>query len=450
MARVPDGNQLSFHFEWEDGAGVSTPELAATWARLSITAGGQLVTRVLDKPARSLREAVYVPLYPIARWLVENWWSLHFEPSSRRRIASLDFRRRHDLRFARDGFALPSIEFLSDGRFVEVNWCPPPASTTNVEFLSRGSARVDTQSFEATLRAFVSAVVTRLRDRGSGGTDLEEDWEAIDSLTAEERLFATAVGVLGGDPFALEEGCAEEIAELLAEEAPEGLSDLLACTEAENLEEVLHWLRDERARLAESRSRLERLGEVGARIPHRRAAGTGAPSDTGYHFARSLRQELGIEDSPLPTTEAVVAALSGEKGQSGASLPTLARTRADILGIAVRAKNGLPQIAVVPTGPTGTSFTLCRAAGEYLASGGKSYDLVTGASTYRQKINRAFAAEFLAPARALHRRITDELVDEEKIEELAAEFGVSTFVIRHQVTNHNLAIVHEESVQRFS
>ena len=56
-------------------------------------------------------------------------------------------------------------------------------------------------------------------------------------------------------------------------------------------------------------------------------------------------------------------------------------------------------------------------------------------------MNRAFAAEFLAPQAMLGSRLSSDVVDEEEIEDLASEFGVSGFVIRHQIENHELARV---------
>ena len=65
--------------------------------------------------------------------------------------------------------------------------------------------------------------------------------------------------------------------------------------------------------------------------------------------------------------------------------------------------------------------------------------LVTRGATRRQQTNRAFAAEFLAPSRSLRERITYSTVDDEQVDDLAEEFGVSTQVIRNQIENHRIA-----------
>lgn len=54
-------------------------------------------------------------------------------------------------------------------------------------------------------------------------------------------------------------------------------------------------------------------------------------------------------------------------------------------------------------------------------------------------MNRAFAAEFLAPHAMLKGDLSAATVGEEEIDDLAADYGVSGFVIRHQIENHKLA-----------
>jgi Zn-dependent peptidase ImmA (M78 family) len=64
---------------------------------------------------------------------------------------------------------------------------------------------------------------------------------------------------------------------------------------------------------------------------------------------------------------------------------------------------------------------------------------VTRTGTEHQQRNRAFAAEFLAPAESIRDRIGGDRVAEEDVEELAQEFQVSELVIRHQIQNDKLA-----------
>lgn len=59
--------------EWLDGEGMNGAELSATFASLRMDVGGRSVTEIIDRRARTTRESIFVPLYPLAEWLVSNW-----------------------------------------------------------------------------------------------------------------------------------------------------------------------------------------------------------------------------------------------------------------------------------------------------------------------------------------------------------------------------------------
>ena len=80
---------LDFAFDWEDPAGSQGPdEHRATWARLSVSVDGLVVSRVHHSRLRSVRDHVFVPLYPLAEWIVMNWWRLLFDCNSTSRRSS--------------------------------------------------------------------------------------------------------------------------------------------------------------------------------------------------------------------------------------------------------------------------------------------------------------------------------------------------------------------------
>jgi hypothetical protein len=71
---------------------------------------------------------------------------------------------------------------------------------------------------------------------------------------------------------------------------------------------------------------------------------------------------------------------------------------------------------------------------------GSNARLLTSSVTPPQRAARAFAAELLAPAAALAKRVSGRLNDED-VEDLAAEFAVNPQVLLHQVENHGLGYV---------
>jgi Zn-dependent peptidase ImmA (M78 family) len=67
--------------------------------------------------------------------------------------------------------------------------------------------------------------------------------------------------------------------------------------------------------------------------------------------------------------------------------------------------------------------------------------LITSSYTERQKVERAFAAELLAPAAGVQRQLgvgADEATIED-LDDVGDHFGVSSLLIGHQVENQLLA-----------
>ncbi|MFQ5507183.1 MAG: hypothetical protein ACE5F1_20625, partial [Planctomycetota bacterium] len=103
-----------------------------------------------------------------------------------------------------------------------------------------------------------------------------------------------------------------------------------------------------------------------------------------------------------------------------------------------------PSLVTGPKHETALRFARARAIDDYLGGGQRtSPSLLTSASTCRQQQARAFAAEYLSPSAILSQRIGDpsSFVSSDTMDELASDFGVSSYVIRHQITNHALGNV---------
>ena len=87
---------------------------------------------------------------------------------------------------------------------------------------------------------------------------------------------------------------------------------------------------------------------------------------------------------------------------------------------------------------TGRRFDVARLLGDQLASAGlESLFPATHADTYRQKWQRAFAAELLCPFEPLRERLGGDLSDE-GIEREAQHFGVSSLAVRTILVNNGL------------
>ncbi|MDP1590812.1 MAG: hypothetical protein Q8M07_23865, partial [Prosthecobacter sp.] len=88
-------------------------------------------------------------------------------------------------------------------------------------------------------------------------------------------------------------------------------------------------------------------------------------------------------------------------------------------------------------------FTFSRAVYDCLVRAGKGepVTLLTKSHRDRQRANRAFAAELLAPSAGIKQLLGKTMPGEEDIAWLAEHFGVSDRVVRHQIENHRIATI---------
>lgn len=426
---------LDFAFDWVDAEGVQGPELAGTWAALTIRAGESVVTRIDDARARTVLDFVYVPLYPLAEWFASNWWFLTHEIENPVKEGNPAFRRRHALGTSREGYAFPDLEVVPSGSRTRVRWTSGFAPWTRVTFLGGGEAWVDSGEFRQVCAGLVDSVLRRLDALGVDDTFLRDEWTTVQTADDEETAFCRTAASLGWDPYALNDDrretvlrLADTLGGLLDEAAPAlGGGDPLADGTA---------IADAVAHAKSNVLALERLSQLRGPVCGENAAAS-SPWETGYGWAQGLRQRLDLDGDPLPTLETLADALSEDRqaldramsggGFHGAAL---------IDGVVTRSDDGRHGFAFRKNRP----FTFCRALAEVLAQPG-SDALLTRAHSERQQRNRAFAAEFLAPSSGLRQRVSRPVLDGDDIDELAVEFGVSSLVIQHQIENHGIARV---------
>lgn len=431
-------SDLHLDFEFIDPGGARGEELAATWARLEIRVGTSLVSRVLDPAARTIRDGVYLPLYPVAEWVVLHWWRLLHEPAVPSRPNYPSFDRRHCLASAGEGFALPWLRFEPLGEVVRVSWEAYAPSLAPIEFVADGHAHLPTDEVSAVLGAFVSAVVGRLDELGIAGTVLQDEWQALQEVDEEEREFCQLSARLGLDPLRIPEDVVEEVLSVLGGLPPSVRDDFAASVDPEHLGEEGQGLV---AALQSLRSMTSGLG--GLRELHGIFQDgldyQGPPWRQGYAIADRLRNHLGLNGEPLATFGELGESLGADANSLQASMFVAPTPFHDLDGVLGYDADQSPGVVIRRGSDEARRFTFCRALFDYVTAEEYLPSLVTTATTNRQKRNRAFAAEFLAPAAALRNLVENQVVDEEDVDRLAARFGVSWAVIQHQLQNHQIA-----------
>jgi len=424
--------RFRLNFSWIDPLGAKGDEFRATWAQLEIIVDGQVLSRLLDDDLNAVRNHIYLPLYPVAEWLAENWWSLFYEAETDApRPGALE---RHNLRFAGEGFFLPDLGIYPVGDLLQLTWRSGTRQGWAGEFLRSGSTTLPRAVVKGELNRFVEAVLARLDERGITDTYLARTWNEIHNLQPDQLDFCRTAGALGLDPFSLNEEAVTAIID--AHEQLEKLPGFHEDVEREFFQSAnLDCVREQSHDFFHTADRL-----VKAAVPVNGSLSSTdlklhsdqQPWAEGYRLAREVREQLGLQDHRFNGLADLKARVTTSDlpiiDMSPASLPRAAFTRTEN-----RAAFGLPQSSF----ETGRIFSFARAVGSFLATS-RSLGIVTGSQTYEQKMNRAFAAELLAPAHLLEDHFAGRLITDDSTEEIASQLSVSPLVIQHQVENHGL------------
>ena len=420
---------FTIQFEWTEAPRARAPELDATWARLEIHSGSEVITKVEARRTETLRKGIYVPLFPIAEWIVSSWWLLleewrTDEPSTA-----------HNLLHAREGFALPDLTFSPTETKVQLRWQPHSTPNAGIGFLSGGSAVVEKTAVREQLHRLVEAVLNQLERRNVNETTaarfLRDEWRAVQESEGdpEQRAFCEKAARLGCDPFDVPDETArqiEDLGTLLPAPLLEDYCDAISLSQITSGADVVKAFLDTARDAAPTEGRWAAAREAVVFHPSE------VPWRDGYNQALSLRKCLGLNGHVQAELDPLLREAFGsfEVREFAAPARIQAITApggecAPVFGVPIQAREDQRR------------FSLCRALSDHLAAGLPS--LVTRSQTEHQQRNRAFAAQFLAPADSIRSRIEGRRVDEESVDDLAREFRVSELVIRHQIQNHRLA-----------
>jgi Zn-dependent peptidase ImmA (M78 family) len=386
-----------------------------------------------------------VPTFPLARWIVNNWWALFYEPCRADRPPAETDRwfpeqrrwiHRHCLRSAESGLFLPYIHFYSNGPATSICWFADDDHSYRSMpgyFLNDGLATIHTRDVITGMSEFVVRVLGWCEGLVDSRVDrLRADWNAITDADAEERAFCRAAGRMGLDPYCIEtwdDGLVDLFSGVLGTRADEAIvDDLLESAEPASARELWAWVASTEASYG---LKAGAVGEMSSADEVRTA------KDQGYKAARKVRQIAGLNaTSPIDDISSVARMVAGR--------PFSFEDHDNLPGRAVLAavgwRDGKEAIIAGPRPARSDSSRFLESRGLYHALVGCRLGprLVTRAHTWDQQAARAFAAEFLAPQSALCEHVTSDMdLDErrELLQELAVNFNVSTEVIGFQLRN---------------
>lgn len=439
---------MRFEVEWLDAPGVGDCVLAATWARLRIEANGADVTELIHLSSDTRRSAVYGPVFPLAEWLIENWWNILHEPAPTSPLSpgrgapawKLGWIQRHHLLAAREGTALPDAALVRDGDDIVVRWFPDPREQgrSRVRFLGEGQARVGVDEFQTQAAAFVEATLQRAGAVVGDNEDVQRAaaaWTAIQTADDDEQELCRSLALLGVDPYDPDEATdslVHLIANLTATLPALLRSDLLEGSHPTTLQAAVSWLAESRANLANGSSRHQVATLTEGRAP--------SAHQTGYRLARQARERLlhlSPQEAIRDLEDLMVARLGWDTTplREGDPLKWLE----GLIGLS----RGSGKPVVIHPGPRAgwaRRFLLARSAFFTVTGTVDQGRLLTRAATWPQRAARAFAAELLAPASAIAQRVGGA-VSQDDVAELSEIFGVNPLLIQHQLENHGLGSV---------
>jgi len=431
-------SSIHFDYEWEDPQEAKGAELRATWARLSIKADDIPITQVYDYDSRSVRASVYCPLYPLAEWIATNWWFLFYELDNKRLSRHETYRTRHNLMWAGEGYALPSLNIQPTEKYIILQWDKANLPRNGVEFIQEGTAYLQKKYAEEQFTNFINGIILRLESEGVRKSLLQEEWISINSLNRSEQNFCQMSAALGLDPFDINE---QEERSLLhaAEVLPRTIfEDFLLSTKPTSIDSDVDFMTRYLTHFSNLHCPVSDLEQIKTNVFISYNSSTSW--EEGHQLAKNMREKLGVVNAIFRSIDDI-GDLFRIPNFTSQAIAFPDNTNPDLFDALVTfSSHQCPGFIINRTHQKSRLFTFCRALCEYMTGREALPAMVSATDSERQKRNRAFAAEFLAPSALIQQKLGDAtIVDDDDIEELATDFNVSEFVIKHQIENHSLA-----------
>jgi len=444
---------LSITADWER-LDEGPPEERACFAAVAILCNDQSLTEGRDGFVNRIRPGPLVSAYHLAEWLAWNWWRLRWEPRSN----APDWPFAHRLTTIGEGYVWPNITIFSDGERTALIAKPTTARpATAFRYISDYAAIVPSLVFEGAVDRFIGQVLGQLQAEHIHGTNLDRLWS---ELTDERRDIETArrrklEALLGQDPDTADpvvidrlltdaQELGERAVEELAADSPQG-GTLLTVDDLRQIAKQSGF-------------------STSPRDTARLSADTMLPSPKeapawrlGVEAARALRVQAGLGSEPVE--DGRLADLAAIRPLDLADNSSSRNIFIVPFGIAARLLGSVDWLRRQGKPEAGVSFALDQSETEssiFLRShwrSGRRFELArlladrivlpvpgtlhvaTRASTYRQKMQRAFAAELLCPFDAMDAMLGGDYSTEAQ-EDAASYFGVSEWVVRRQLVNH--------------
>ena len=405
-----------------------TPEEKACFGLLRMQSRGSDLISGFDHYTNGYRPGPLVSGYALGEWLAWNWWRLQWEP----RTSSAEWWRAHNLTAIGEGYGWPNLTVFSDGvRAALVCKASLRADAKPFRYLGSPACIVSRTQLQSAIDDYQGQLLGRLRDGGIAASNLLTLWsdvlaERADPETAKRRKLEA---LLGRDPDAF---AVDDLETLVRDEALLGESAVEELA-ADNRPANRLFTADALTGFAQDFGQDTRPDDA-ARL--RDKADLAFRADVpawviGSRAALRLRVQEKLGDGRI--NDAALARMAGVAEQAIAGAE---KSEAGPLSFSLDRSPTAGRVVFRSRWKSSRRFDAARLIGDRAVVGGPDrLRAATRAGTYRQKMQRAFAAEFLSPFEAVEAFLSGDFSPDAQ-EEAARHFDVSERTILTLLVNH--------------
>ena len=406
----------------------------AAFGRLEITAGDKMLAALVETDGNgpNYLPGPYISGYHFAEWLVWNWWRLRWEPrSSVDSFPAFEWDMAHRMSDIGEGYLWPNITISCDGfRCDLTSERSHEFDTPLFSYIGAPSVTVPAMEFENAVDQFVTFVLLRLTDAGVVETNLQTLWDdlALERSDMDTGRFRRIEALLGFNPDEVDEAY---ITGFLGDEQVLGANalDELATGAANNMLSARQ-IADATAAVGFDLSTSDAMR---LDCPLGMQWGQTAAWRIGVAMANAVREQAGMSDQPVSDSRLTeLAGVSKKILKSDQCTNTLSWV--------FHSTQNSPRIALRQWRKTGRRFDIARLIGDRLFSeraftSAEPLAPATRSYSYRQKAQRAFAAELLSPWETVRDMLADDYSLENQ-EHVAEHFVVSPLTINTLLVNN--------------
>jgi hypothetical protein len=421
-------NSLTIETDWESSAS-GRPEDAATFAALGIKFGNLWLTEAEDSFVNRVRQKVYLSAYPLAEWFAWNWWRLRWEP----RRPTHDWAMAHRMSNVGGGYVWPDITIFSDGERIVFNSVPTRSRPSEpTRYLCQAAAIVRAPIFEDALIGFVQSTLNQLDAKQLKDSNLAAIWQNVieERTSSDVALRRKLEALLGYDVDEAAEDLIERLVQDTQKLGEAGVHELAASYNGKT--EVASSSEIEAAAITfgfpcDPRDSVRLRPDIASQLPIGEAAWK-----RGVAAARALREQEGLGYGPISNKR-----LSQLAGVTESAIQNRHQRGPITFEYDTAQANG--KIVLKSSYETGRRFGLARLLGDKIASSASGpFKLAAQRTfTYRQKLQRAFAGEFLCPFEELE-KVLDCDFNDDAIQDAAQHFNVSDIAVRTLLVNNRV------------